>query len=570
MERGNQKGEPGTGGLVEILRGGPALRRVVQELSGTRLLKGILELPNPRQVVEELAPTDFFWLVKKIGEEDSLPVLELASTDQWQHLVDLEVWRKDRIQLDAVGFWLQRLHVADPERLARWLLEDGDLLARWFLGRILDVTVRDHDTDEVPDGFFSLDGVYYLHVRDPEQQEWVQELMGDMARLDYGGYQRILLGLAEYLPSEAEEELYRLRNVRLAEQGFLPFEEALGVYAPLDPEAVWDGGPGVPPFRHLEDEERDLVPMIPLDQGQAEGILAQALGRVNDPMLLDRIRLEFAGLANQILSADGMPVMDLEVMRQACRRAAAYLNLGLERLVGGEVWKADQVVAQQALVSIFRVGFGMALGLQQEARKWVQRSWFRKMGLGLGFWGEPWGPLVAGLLQRRPRYFSGGQEAEQYRDFQRLSELEESYRILGRLKALDRLLERLVERYPLDPGLVTHPESTFHPLLFNLWGKAVLGLDPGMEPLSLDQARDLFGTLRAGERRRPYRMPGFEQNFVGFFLGHFAEGEQGSLRQTLSLIWREFRDEYERLPLEELDPRFARFLAILPETPSGG
>ncbi len=539
-----------------------ALRRAVQEHSGSALLKEILELPNARQVVEELAPTDFFWLVRKIGEDDSLPLLEMASTEQWQHLVDLEVWRKDRIHLDDVGLWLKRLQAADAERLSLWLLQEGDLLARFFLGRLLDVTVRDHDTDEVPEGFFSLDGVYYLRVRDPEQQEWIQELLADMARLDYGGYQRFLLGLAEYLPSEAEEELYRLRNLRLAEQGFLPWEEAQAVYSALRPEAVLEGAPEVPPALELGDEERDLVPMIPLEQGEVGGLLARTLGGIQDPIFLDRIRMEFAGLANQILSAEGAPLSDLELMGQACRRAASYLNLGLERLSLGDIRKATELVAGRALTSIFRVGYGLAMSLQAEARAWTQRSWFRKMGLEPEFWGEGWGSCLRGLLRRRPVYFQGGQEAEQYRDFRHLGELEETSRTLERVRSMDGLLERLMERYPMDPGFLVPPEAIFQPLLFNLWGRWVLGRDLRILPMRTEEAAELLRVLRGRERKPPYRMPGFERRFVGFFLENSPEGDREILGQALLIVWREFQDEYEMLPVEELDSRFARLIRL--------
>jgi hypothetical protein len=562
LQGGVDKGRQGAGGEPWLPTGGLALRRAVEELSGTSLLKAILELPNARQVVEEMAPTDLFWIVKKIGEEDSSQLLEMASTEQWQHLVDLEGWSRDRVHLDAVRAWLKRLQAADAERLALWLLQEGDLLARFFLGRLLDVTLRDHDTDEVPAGFFSLDGVYYLRVRDPEQQEWIQELLADMARLDYGGYQRFLLGLAEYLPSEAEEELYRLRNARLSEQGFLPWEEAQAVYCALRPEAVLDGAPEVPPALELGDEERDLVPMIPLDQGDVGGLLARILGRIQDPIFLDRIRMEFAGLANQILSAEGVPVTELEVMGQACRRAASYLNLGLERLSLGELRRAEELVASRALISIFRVGYGLALRLQAEARAWVEGSWFRKMGLEPEFWGERWGSCLRGLLRRRPAYFPGGQEAEQYRDFRHMGELEETSRTLERLKSMDGLLERLMERYPMDPGFLAHPEASFHPLLFNLWGRWVLGKDLQILPMRMEEAAQLLRVLRGRDRKPPYRMPGFERRFVGFFLEHSPEGDREILGQALLIAWGEFRDEYERLPVEELDARFARLIRL--------
>lgn len=537
------------------------MRDAIHGLSGMRLQERILELSDPRQVLQGLATTDFYWVVKKVGEEDSLPLLELGSSDQWGHLLDLEIWRRDRVDLEQTGSWLKRLHKADGKRLARWLMEEGELLGRFYLSRLLDVTVKDQETESMPEGFFTLDGVYYLRVRDPEQQEWVQELMADMARLDYQAYLRVLLGLAERLPSDMEEELYRFRSARLAECGFLPFEEALGVYSPLDPEELLEGSPQVPAVIELDEEQAEQVPMIPLDQGLAEGLLARAVEGIEDPLIQDRLRLEFAALANQLISAEGMPVLDVETLAWACKRAASYLNLGLERMARDDTGRAGRLVEERALVSIFRVGFGMAVRLQTEARKWVTGSWFRRMGLSLGFWGEAWGGLLAGVLRPRPLYSTGGHEA-QYRDFRRLVEVEEAARTLARLQALDVLLGALAERYPLDPALVASPEATFHPLLFNLWGREVLGLTLRTAPLGLEEVRELFRILRKGDRRRPYSMPGFQERFLGFFLGHAPAESHGTLRVALSMIWREFREEHERLPVEELDARLLRFIHL--------
>ncbi len=175
---------------LEVLtegEGGTTLRDLIRGLSGTKLMERILELSDPRQVLQGLPPTDFYWVVKKVGEQDSLPLLELASEDQWEHLLDLEIWRRDRIALRETGSWLKRLHTADGVRLARWLMGEGELLGRLYLSRLLDVKVKEQETDTVPDGFFTLDDVYYLRVRDPGQEGWIQELMADMAKLDYDG-----------------------------------------------------------------------------------------------------------------------------------------------------------------------------------------------------------------------------------------------------------------------------------------------------------------------------------------------------------------------------------------------
>ena len=69
---------------------GVELLRDFDRLGGREILERILRESNPRKVVEELPDGDLYWIVKKIGADDCLPVLELATPDQWQYLLDLE------------------------------------------------------------------------------------------------------------------------------------------------------------------------------------------------------------------------------------------------------------------------------------------------------------------------------------------------------------------------------------------------------------------------------------------------------------------------------------------------
>jgi len=61
----------------------------------------------------------------------------------------------------------------------------------------------------------------------------VEGILKTMAGEDLLKYHSLLTGLAGVLPADLKEDMYRLRNVRIAEHGFLPREEALLVYAPL-------------------------------------------------------------------------------------------------------------------------------------------------------------------------------------------------------------------------------------------------------------------------------------------------------------------------------------------------
>lgn len=546
-----------------------AIAREITSLSGSQILDRILGHENPRKFVQDMPSEDFFWLIKKVGEDDCLPLLELASMDQWSYLLDIEIWRKDRLDVEHTSLWLKRLQQAQPARLARWLFGQGQGLAYYYLHKSIELVIRENDEDfDPPRGSFSLDGVFYIKVTDPRYKETIESMLREMAQEDYLRYQALLLGLAGLLPAETEEEMYRMRNVRLAEHGFLPYEEAISVYAPLDLNALQNDPTRKPFDIPIDNETEAIVPLSPLYHAGTENILATALSEITDPVFLDRLHLEFAGLCNQILSADGILVQELEVLIKTCRKAAGYLNLALERLCGKDIPSALELLRGHCLVSVFRVGFGLALKAKWEAERWIKTSWFYAMGLGYDFWGEQWGGTLSGILEKRPLFYVGsGKEGEEFRGFEWLSELRDCLRVIRRLMVLDALLERIARKYPLDKDLLESAELTFHPLIFNFWGRSLLKLEPSFSAISLTQARGLFRRLRTGEKAPPYRMPGLEHTFIEYFLSYASDSDPeatSTLRETLLLIWEEFRDEYEWVSTRDLSARYSRFISIRP------
>lgn len=556
-DRGNQKS-------VAAYYGG--ILKDLYPLSGRAILNQILDMNRPQKLIRGLPAQDFFWLVKKVGDNDCLPLLEMASEDQWQYLLDLEVWEKDRLNLDQAFYWLARLQMSDPRRLVKWLFSQGQDLAYFFLFKNIRVEIGDEDGDYDPkEGFFSLDGTFYVKVANKEHREVIEGILRTMAMEDPVRYQAILSGLAGVLPAEMEEEMQRMRSARLAEHGFLPFEEALSVYAPLDHEFINIEEQSELAHIPLDEETLAMVPLLPLYHTRPGTVLTGTLSGIRDPQLVDRIRLEFAGLCNQILSADGLAVRDLEALVKTCRKTGAYLNLSLERFCGADIALAEKLLRNNSLISIFRVGFGLALELKWEAQRWQKEGWFHEKGLDFGFWGDEWGETLASLMEKHPRLWVGFKGGEERKDFERLSELDACHKLLKRLMVLDRLLSRLNEHYLLDEKEYEEPGRTFHPLLFNLWARGLMKLEPCFSGIPPDHVKGLFGLLRAGERSPPFRMPGFEEVFIRYFQGYASDFEpeaQGILKNALTLIWNEFRDEYEWVSADHLDGRFSRHIRI--------
>jgi hypothetical protein len=574
LENQKDKNQIVPGGSLPAGHATGELVRTLFSMTSSQALNYIIDQENAAQLVPELSHVDFFWLIKKIGEDDALPVLKLASLEQWQYLLDLEIWQEYEIDLEQTSQWLGRLHLADPERLAKWLLDAGSGLAYYYLCKKIQVYVREEDDlPDIPEDYFTLDNVFFIRILDAEQEEMLRDLIKHLAAEDHIRYQSLMVNLGGVIPIEHEESLYRIRNMRLAEDGFLPFEEAMAIYAYRKPEALRaekeSAGESQPaPVKVRPEEETMLVPISPLLYAQRQNLLME-VSRNMDPLFLDRIRIEFAGLCNQIMAADNVRPDEFEILIKVCQKAAGYIHLGLEKLAGQDPALAEKILKENPLVSMFQVGFSRALELKWATERWVKKSWFKGVNLKPDFWGEEWGGTLNGLLQKKPRLYIGPSKTDAFKEFETGRELDDCGRLLQRLMVLDRLLESLAAKYTIYQSGIEKPFFVFHTLLFNLWSRKQLGLEPGFAPLTLEQVRDLFRLLRGESKQEPFEMTGFEEQFIKTFSAYAADFEPepaAQLKETLRILWKKFNEEYEWVATAHLDGRYSKFILVKPSS----
>ncbi len=536
-------------------------------LSGRKALDRVSNHPDPPRLIKSMSSEDFFWLIKKVGADGSLELLKLATLGQWQYILDVESWQKDRLELNRTGQWIERLLAADPERFTQWLFSDGQELVYYYLYQSIVVKVRNEDEEVFEAGpeFFTIDGFFYIRPVQEDQRETIEALLRTMAQEDTLKYQALLTGVAGVLPAELEEEMYRIRNIRLAEHGFLPREEAIAVYAPLNPESLKTKKQDASPWPTASLEDAGEAPRWPLQAIQGQNLLTKTISTLSDARLLDRIRLEFAGLCNQILSAEGLVNWDMDDLQEIQLQAAGYLNLILKERCHEETDTAENLLRMNTLVSLFRAGFGLALNLKWKAERWLKGCWFHEAGLEPSFWGEAWGQALAGLLKRRPLFYCGEGSPSGFRNFKSLSELSSTDNILGSLDILDRLMAYLTEKYPLGSPDSGSFHLTFYQLLFTLWARQLLALKPGFEALSPEEAKAFLSLLRSGDATPPYRMFGFEERFLRAFavpdldsMDSVSKNLKGALTQT----WQDFSDEMEFVATDAFDAKYSQYILI--------
>ncbi|RJQ55382.1 MAG: hypothetical protein C4530_16095 [Desulfobacteraceae bacterium] len=575
--------ESGQRKIIQRIRSLAEERKKILSLPSENALDRILNSLEPIALVHSFPEVDFHYLIQDIGPEDSLPLLALASDKQLEYILDQEAWERDRIDRAAVTRWLDLLLRADSEKAIQWILREKKELVEIYLNKNLQVIVREHDQDPSDFGsrFFTLDDTFYIRILDDAsaeeegdiaekaRKETIRKLLTDLSAHDYFTYQKILLESVSVIPAELEEETYRLRNVRLAEKGFLPFEEAIGVYQPLTPAELKGRG-----RKHLVEpntrEMRMPVPLYPVKVMESDTLFSETLRRIRSEPLLEQLQSEFAGLCNRIIVSDQKKISSREELKEVVKKVGGYLSIGLKQLEAGSELppeiQAEKWIRSYPLSDIFRVGFGTAVQLKWRVEKWLKGAWFRKAGLPLSFWGEQWLGVLGGLLIKRPLYFENFRSGELYREFASVEDVHSTAAAIEDIAAFDDLLSRMDIRIRENYRYMTHKS-----MLLTLWARHYLGLSETFHSVSMDEFKRLFGDLFEGEALTPdIRHPRRTRSSVKEGLLKWLSERSGTpmheiSRQSgnvLEALFQEVESELGSVSSKDLDPKYIHLFIV--------
>jgi hypothetical protein len=568
--------------IAQRLRELAQKRREIIALSPEKALEAILNSPQPAALVHSFGEEDFHFLVHDIGPVDALPLLKLASDRQWDYLLDVETWHKDRVDLASLTRWLDLMQKADPKRLVRACLTEKRESFALYLFRNLEVKIRQHDQSpsDMGDDFVSDDEIYYFKLidvapQDPEAEaarqvrnEMLPDLLRRISAFDHLEYQNLLQEATAAIPAEMEEELFRLRNVRLSEKGFLPFHEAVGVYQSLLPEEIGRKGEKAVPADAGENETLP-VPLYSSSLLAGDDIFARGLKSIASPALLQLLQTEFAGLCNQVIAADQKAIRERKALSGVVKKVSGFLSLGLSALLPKEdqndPHRAAALIGRYFLSEIFRIGYGQVLALKWQAEKWRKQSWFKGAGLPLSFWGEQWLGVLGGLLVKKPLFFDNYAKGTLYREFESRQDVESTRKVLEAIIACDDYLS-LMGLDLKDPK--AYGFLTYKSLLLTLWADHETGLQPAAKrPLPLP-VKD-FGRFLAGlweesgkARRIGARVKESFLNWLAERTGKAPYAVSKQMGDTLEMLFREIESELAQVAIKDLDPRFIRLFLI--------
>ena len=554
-----------------------ATRRHILSIPAEQAMAAILDHPQPAALVHSFPEEDLHFLIHDLGLDNALPLVGLASNRQWEFMLDMEVWKKDQLNYPLATTWLQLLLRADPDRLVKWCFDERLEFLELYLFRNIELRVRESDqfSSDLDDGFFTDDDTFYVRFVDfpaatPEssaakalRNEMLRQLLRRISVFDHPRYQGLLLESVSLIPVETEEELFRMRNVRLAEKGFMPFHEAVGVYQPLGPGDLSARGKKAirPPS---SDDPRFPVPQFAATFLDGDNLFVRALKGIRDVHVIQQLQGELAGLCNQVISADQAAIRNRNQLKKVVSKVSGYLGIGLERMTDSTAKKQESMAAallqRHLLADIFRNGFGSALQLKWKATRWHKGSWCQSQPVDLTFWDEGWLGLLGGLLIDRPQYYDPSTAGSMYRDFLTREEIEATGQGLDQVIAMDQLLKQMAITIATDAGI---RRLTYKNLMLTLWVRASLKT-PAVDTVTSTIAVSFpaFKTFYKGlwTDQAGQRIIGDEKKAAFLNWAAVASGQSpGDLSDRLGTVFEALFDEIERelAPVEtgNLDPR---------------
>ena len=541
-------------------------RITILSADGQKALEMVLDAPAPATLIQSFPDQDLYYLIHKIGPEDCVPILSYAASSQWEYLLDMETWDQDRLDLAPMTKIFDLLFQADPDRLIRWGISRKTSLFEFYLSKHMEIQIREHD-ELVPsdfDDYITLDDKFYFRFPEkPEDlegdgtdaSELIEKMLNRLADMDLSVFHGLLLETQGLLPAETEEEEFRLKSIRLAEKGFAPAHEAVGIYQPVPPDSLRKRPGALQTFQSALDPDITLPPQYFSQFIKGENLIVSTLKQFEAPFIYG-LESELAALINKVISADKIKLRAAEDLEKAIKKTLAYLNLGLETILGDSLnlQTAKDCVSTYFLEDIFRAGSGICLRLKNSAHAWFRQSAMNRLGLPLSFLDETFLGIIGGLLIERPMVFDVTLPHPPYRDFCRLSDIDATNAALQQIMDIDRILGRLdIDLTSFKQGVLTYKT-----LFLTLWAKSRLNLSSTLEPIPADAFSKFFAELFT-----PSNNPGqthiLMEDFCEWISGATGldvSGLSDELTAGIKALMMELWDEYAPIPPGNLDPRF--------------
>lgn len=555
-------------------------RSQIARVSGTNKLRKILDSPSPLQVIQSMPPQELLYSIKDIGLADCAEIVQLAKREQLQSCFDLDLWKKDKFDLEKLTEWLQFL-IADEVEAAESVLAALDseqliLYLRSFY-KIHDRPEDDEVNIPTTGELIHLSDLHYIIevIFPPEDSMNVlaRTALELFQRYGFEFYQKLFESIRWGISSTLEEEAYQFRKSRLTDLGFIDYYEALSIYSPLKA-----GSKPKPAYQQINID----VPLLPISlPPKKTGPFAQAFSEQSS-QTQERLQLELLLLTNKGISAEQVDPSSPFAIQQMVRSIQQLLDIGIE-ICQEQGIDIHESLLNNNLEWLFRKAYTELAKLRKQAArisKDKRMSLFEDRSKGSSLLQEPYVHVLRNLKHLKPRYHTSlnPKPGKVSRPFRSLEEIKKTAEVLQFVRFLPTLFfeqfgfshqeckqleEQIISPHSLEDIGFSHLFLTAL-VQYSLSGSFV------PEPITPEQIQEFLQIAFQTTAEVPHPISkSFKQKVTDTLMQGRKHTEQEKLHLVnfLDQIWQQLIDEVGYLPLDQKpDPRFIQLFLIKAET----
>lgn len=315
---------------------------------------------NCREVVQSLPTQPLLFSLRQKGLAECLDILPHLTMDQYTRLLDYDVWRGDAISTERFYEWLAAYGAVSKDEMARRFIDlEEEYQLSILVGkiRVFDLEGKDSLSQIDQDRLYPMpcNTVFFMILSDREAEVAAIENLIEACIEKNLSYAYALISHAAFHPGlESEELLRQFRNARMSEDGFIPYEESLRLFAPVDLESYLKKWQSLRELYHVdgavassEESEKNPYLGVVLKHAQESGWSVDEQFEVHQSILY---------VANSLCTAVNVEAGDVYGLNRVLEQVRAMVGLGLDYLSGSHKNAALVLLKKVRAQELFRVG----------------------------------------------------------------------------------------------------------------------------------------------------------------------------------------------------------------------
>lgn len=338
-----------------------------RSLQSDALQEWLLLSEDCTDLVRALPSVQLHQAIREIGEEDALPVLATASSEQVQDVLDIEWFVEGRLDHSKVRYWMELLMEINESEAGEVINGlDPNALVEFLRAR-----VKPGINPDLVHLAASMDEPYLFTPEDLQSDdELVRRFLAYFYSVDRDLFGKVAELLIVEDPEIVLKDLAGDREDRLVRHGFPLLSRADHLLDPIDLsvyEIQW--APDLEPERvsstHALDRSESELPFFihALSWGHTQG----CLNKRTETELLE----ECTAMANALLLSHTRDAGDPEGKREAFEAAQTLISVGLEALAKSRVPTAVELLLMKETEELFRVGWTLTRMVAGQAREFI-------------------------------------------------------------------------------------------------------------------------------------------------------------------------------------------------------